>query len=149
MFWNRRAGPPGLPCFDLLTRSVISAISRMGSTSVWMRFSSPARSRAAIHWRRASKGKWVSRELMIIPREATVRRFARGQSQRLKQEGRGGTRRKSEFGAEHGDYVISGDYADELAAFVNDGEGDEVVFVEKFGDFVIAGSFVGREGGLR
>src|SRR5208337_1984469 len=41
----------------LLTRSVISAISRMGSTSVWMRLSSPARSRAAIHWRRSSKGK--------------------------------------------------------------------------------------------
>ena len=84
MFWKRRAGPPGfcaefrlaslgetaqaaVPTWPvvvltpLLTRSVISAISRMGSTSVWMRFSSPARSRAAIHWRRSSKGKWVSR----------------------------------------------------------------------------------------
>src|SRR5580704_15437237 len=57
MFWNRRAGPPGSPVFDLLTRSVISAISRIGSASVFMRFSSPARSRAAIHWRRSSKGK--------------------------------------------------------------------------------------------
>src|SRR5271167_4844101 len=57
MFWNSRAGPPGFPVFDLLTRSVISAISRMGSASFWMRFSSPARSRAAIHWRRSSKGK--------------------------------------------------------------------------------------------
>src|ERR1700719_5189832 len=60
MFWNRTAGPPGLPVLDLLTRSVTSAISRMGSASVWMRFSSPARSRAAIHWRRSSKGKEVS-----------------------------------------------------------------------------------------
>jgi hypothetical protein len=66
MFWNRRAGPPGFPVFDLLTRSVISAISRIGSASVFMRFSSPARSSAAIHWRRSSKGKGVSLELMII-----------------------------------------------------------------------------------
>src|ERR1039458_2917623 len=80
MFWKRSAGPPGfaerkalaslggtaeaaVPTWSvvvltpLLTRSVISAISRMGSTSVWMRLSSPARSRAAIHWRRSSKGK--------------------------------------------------------------------------------------------
>ena len=41
----------------LETRSVISAISRIGSVSVWMRFSWPARSSAAIHWRRSSKGK--------------------------------------------------------------------------------------------
>src|SRR2546426_1922064 len=58
-FWKRRAGPPGLPDFDLLTRSVISAISRTGSTSVLMRRNSPARSRAAIHWRRSSKGKVI------------------------------------------------------------------------------------------
>ena len=81
MFWKRSAGPPGfgaefrlaslggtaeaaVPTWSeavltlpLLTRSVISAISRMGSTSVWIRLSSPARSRAAIHWRRSSKGK--------------------------------------------------------------------------------------------
>src|ERR1700729_257587 len=67
-------------------------------------------------------------------REVKVRGF--------KHRGHGGTRCKSEFGAEHGDYVISGDYADELAVFVNDGEGDEVVFVEKLGDLVIAGGFV-------
>src|SRR3984885_6528393 len=72
-------------------------------------------------------------------REVKVRGF--------KHRGHGGTRCKSEFGAEHGDYVISGDDADELAVFVDDGEGDEVIFVEKFGDFVIAGSFVGGEGG--
>src|SRR5260370_22076767 len=75
MLWTRRAGPQGFAEFrffsldgtaeaavptwavPLLTRSVISAISRMGSTSVWIRLSSPARSRAAIHWRRSSKGK--------------------------------------------------------------------------------------------
>src|SRR5260370_41346367 len=75
MFWKRRAGPPGFADFPLgslggtaeaavftwavalLARSVISAFSRMGSTSVWIRLSSPARSRAAIHWRRSSKGK--------------------------------------------------------------------------------------------
>ncbi len=66
MFWKSRAGPPGLPVFDLLTRLVISVISRIGSASVLMRFSSPARSRAAIHWRRSSKGKGFSREVMII-----------------------------------------------------------------------------------
>ena len=38
---------------------MISAISRIGSVSVWMRFSWPARSSAAIHCRRSSKGKGV------------------------------------------------------------------------------------------
>jgi len=33
-----RAEPPGLPVFNLLTRSVTSVISKTGSTSVWMRF---------------------------------------------------------------------------------------------------------------
>src|ERR1700677_2206647 len=57
-----------------------------------------------------------------------------------------------EFGAKHGDYIIGGDDTDEFVVLVDDGEGDEIVFVEKFGDFVVAGSFVGgdeRFGGER
>ena len=54
---QRRATAAPLASRLLETRSVISAISRMGSASVWMRFSWPARSSAAIHWRRSSKGK--------------------------------------------------------------------------------------------
>ena len=48
---KRSAGPP-----DLTTRSVISVISRSGSTSVEMCLSSPSRSRSAIHSRRSVSG---------------------------------------------------------------------------------------------
>ena len=47
-FWKSRAGP-----LTLLMRSVISAISRIGSTSVLTCLSSPARSSAAIQSRRS------------------------------------------------------------------------------------------------
>ena len=50
-FSKRSAGPP-----DLTTRSVISVISRSGSTSAEMRRSSPSRSRSAIHSRRSRGG---------------------------------------------------------------------------------------------
>ena len=72
-FWKRSARPPGTAALvsaggpgttvagrgllrpkPLLTRSVISLISRMGSTSVRIFFNSPARSSAAIHSRRSS-----------------------------------------------------------------------------------------------
>ncbi len=50
-FSNSSAGPPGRPYFlaaPLETRSAISVISRMGSTSALIFFNSPARSSAAI-----------------------------------------------------------------------------------------------------
>ena len=55
-FSKSRAGPPGWPyCLaaPLDTRSVISVISRTGSTSALIRLSSPARSSAAIQSRRS------------------------------------------------------------------------------------------------
>ena len=51
-FSNSSAGPPGRPYLvaaPLETRSVISVTSRIGSTSVRIRFSSPACSSTAIH----------------------------------------------------------------------------------------------------
>src|ERR1700739_1703800 len=42
-----------------------------------------------------------------------------------------------QFAAEHGDYVIRGDYADEFVVFVDHREGNEIVFVEKLGDLVL------------
>ena len=51
-FSNNRAGPPGRPYLvaaPLETRSVISVTSKMGSTSVRIRCSSPPCSSAAIH----------------------------------------------------------------------------------------------------
>ncbi len=58
-FSKSSAGPPGRPYFlaaPLETRSAISVISRMGSTSVLIFLSSPARSSAAIHCLKSSKG---------------------------------------------------------------------------------------------
>src|SRR5258707_8251261 len=71
MFWNSSAGPPGFPFRSrpLETRSAISVISRMGSTSVLIFFSSPARSSAAIHSRKSVKDNQA-----LLGRRARVNR---------------------------------------------------------------------------
>ena len=53
-----------------------------------------------------------------------------------------------QFAAEHGDYVVGGDYANQLVVFVDYGEGHQVVFVEEFSDLVVAGVFAGEDQGL-
>jgi hypothetical protein len=50
-----------------------------------------------------------------------------------------------QLGAKHGDYVVGGYYAYKFAVLVDYGEGDQVVFVEEFGDFVVASFFVGED----
>ena len=61
-FSNRSAGPP-----DLTVRSLISVISRCGSTSAAMRLSSPSRSRRAIQARR-SRGGATARSVYFCQR---------------------------------------------------------------------------------
>ena len=65
-FSNRSAGPP-----DLTVRSLISVISRCGSTSAEMRLSSPSRSRRAIQARR-SRGGATARQSISASAAATA-----------------------------------------------------------------------------
>ena len=46
-----------------------------------------------------------------------------------------------QFGAEHGDDVVGRNHANEFVVFVDYGKSDEIVFVEKFGDFIVVGAF--------
>jgi hypothetical protein len=50
-----------------------------------------------------------------------------------------------ELGAEHADYVVGSDDPDEFVVFVDHGEGDEIVFVEEFGDLVFIGGGVSKD----
>ena len=48
-----------------------------------------------------------------------------------------------QFAAEHGDYVVGGDYADQFIVFIDYRKSDEVVLVEKLGDHILVGALVG------
>ena len=76
-FSNRSAGPP-----LLTTLSVISVISRSGSTSAEMRTSSPSCSRSAIHSRRSEAGEAMRGQSRgaAESRVGTAGRAARGRS---------------------------------------------------------------------
>ena len=74
---------------------------------------------------------------------AQIPRFAAEDSHLL-----GMTTGRLQFAAEHGNYVIGSDYADQLVVFVDDWEGHEIVFVEEFGDFVVASFLMSEDEGL-
>jgi hypothetical protein len=50
-----------------------------------------------------------------------------------------------QFAAEHGDYVVGGDYAGQFVLVVDYGEGYQIVFVKQFRYLDVAGGFVGRD----
>jgi len=83
-----------------------------------------------------------------------LKRLTRNNTKSLNAEGAGDQRGKASYSLDRSMLITSSEVmtADEFVAFVDYRERDEIVFVEEFRDFVIAGGFVSgdeRLGGER